>query len=101
MEMMYRRFQALVGWLFIIIGLVVLPMPIPLGAIMIVVGIALVAPTSPGMRNVLRRVRRRFPSFDRQLERWLPKFPKFIQDLIISTRPGDEEEPNGSHSSRD
>lgn len=83
----YRHVQAIIGWLFIGVGLIVLPLPIPLGAIMIVVGIAMVAPHSPVMRRILTRIRRRFPGFDRQLERWYERFPAFVQRLIDQTRP--------------
>ncbi|MGF1455297.1 MAG: PGPGW domain-containing protein [Alphaproteobacteria bacterium] len=87
MATLYRRFQAVFGWALIAVGLVVLPLPIPLGAIMIVIGIAMVAPTSPGVRDVLRKVRTRFPSFDRTLEGWRPHLPNLIRTLIEDTRP--------------
>ncbi len=87
MASLYRRFQAVFGWAMIGVGLVVLPLPIPLGAIMIVVGIALVAPTSPATRDSLRNVRRRFHGFDRTLERWRPYMPPLIRQLIEDTRP--------------
>ncbi len=87
LAMIYRRLRVVVGWLLIILGIPIVPLPIPFGAIMVVVGIALVAPSSPAMRAILRRVRKRFPSFNDQLKRWRNKFPAFIRDLIDQTCP--------------
>ncbi len=87
MASLYRRFQAIFGWMLIAVGLVVLPLPIPLGAIMIVIGIAMVSPSSPMMRDVLRNVRVRFPSFSATLDGWAPRMPALIRILIEDTRP--------------
>ena len=90
--MLFLYIQAVIGWILILVGLVVWPLPIPFGLLMIVIGIALVVPTSPGMRRLLRYLRRRYPAFDRQLERLKPHLPKFIQTMIERTRPRDPDD---------
>lgn len=92
-SMLMRHFSAAAGWVLIAVGLLVFPLPIPFGAIMIVVGIALVAPTSPFMQRLLKRVRSRFPAFSRRLDTMRDRMPKFVRELIDLTRPDEDNKP--------
>ncbi len=89
-QMVFLYVQAVIGWLFILVGLVLWPLPLPFGLIMLIIGIALVVPTSPGMRRLLRGLRKRYPVLDRQLERMRPHLPKFMRTMIERTRPRDQ-----------
>ncbi|MGD2132346.1 MAG: hypothetical protein PVI23_06095 [Maricaulaceae bacterium] len=55
------RLYMLAGGIFILVGLVVLPLPIPLGLPMIVVGAAILINTSTTAKKIFVRMGRRYP----------------------------------------
>jgi hypothetical protein len=72
---MIKLFSVVIGVILVLVGFVVFPMPIPLGAIMIVVGLLLLVSASdtvarwvrmfrqhnPGANNVIQAVEDRLP----------------------------------------
>ncbi len=77
----------LVGGTFIAAGMVLLPLPIPLGALFLLTGVALVTPYNPATQTAVRRLRTRFPRFDNALKRWRDGSPGFIRNAIDKTAP--------------
>lgn len=71
----------------IIVGLVVFPMPIPLGALMIVVGIVLLLSASVTAVNVVRRFRRRHPKADRVMREAEDRLPKSWKRILKRSDP--------------
>lgn len=60
----------------LLVGAITLPMPIPLGIPLLAIGIALMILISKTVRNWMRNIRIRYPSFDEKLrtaENYLPR----------------------------
>ncbi len=77
----------LVGGTLIIAGLIILPLPIPLGLVMLVVGLALLAPYIPAMQRLIRKMRHKWPNLDQSLRQYRHHFPTIIKKTIDRTHP--------------
>lgn len=75
------------GAVLILVGLVVLPLPLPFGLIMITIGLALLAPYVPAFQRLVRAMRRKWPNLDRSLLRYKKRFPPIIRKTIDKTHP--------------
>lgn len=84
---MLPLFHQVLGTVLILVGLVVLPLPIPLGLIMITVGFALLAPYVPFFQRVVEKMRRKWPNIDATLLKYRDKMPPIIQRTIDKTHP--------------
>lgn len=73
---MRRLVLFVIAILCVLVGLITLPTPIPLGAILLAIGFSLLVLTSVTVRNMLRRLRQRFPELDgsiRAVDGYLPR----------------------------
>ncbi len=77
----------LTGSTLVLAGLVVLPLPIPLGLIMLTVGLALLAPYVPAVQRFVKHLRTRSPGLDRSMRRHRHRFPLVIRRTIDKTHP--------------
>lgn len=77
----------ILGSTLVVTGLVVLPLPIPLGLIMLVLGFALLAPYIPLVQKLVRFMRRKWPKVDAILMRYRHRFPPVIKKTIDKTNP--------------
>lgn len=77
----------LFGSLLVLFGIVVLPMPIPLGLIMIALGLAMLAPYFKPIQNLVRHLRRKSPLVDRNMVKFRHKCPRVIRMTIDRTNP--------------
>ncbi|GGC95244.1 PGPGW domain-containing protein [Aquisalinus flavus] len=84
---MLAIFHQVLGGILFLAGLVVLPLPIPFGLIMIVIGLALLAPYIIPVQNVIRTLRRKNASINEKLIRWRSNMPPVIQKTIDKTHP--------------
>lgn len=84
---MLAIFHQVLGGILFLAGLVVLPLPIPFGLIMIVIGLALLAPYIIPVQNVIRTLRRKNASINDKLIRWRNNLPPVIQKTIDKTHP--------------
>jgi len=73
--------------MLVVVGLIVLPLPIPFGLIMLTVGFALLAPYIPAVQKLIRHMRHKWPNFDETLRRYHPHFPPVIKKTIDKTHP--------------
>lgn len=90
---MARLLRLGIAWPLLIVGLIVLPMPIPLGVPFIAIALALLVHDSVTVQTWLRRGRQRFPGLDARLRaalaiRWLPAIARRMVDLT-DPRPRD------------
>lgn len=76
------------GVILVLVGLVVLPIPIPLGLLMITVGLALLAPYMPMIQRILTGVRAKWPKIDASLLKHRDRLPMIIRRTIDETDPG-------------
>lgn len=77
----------LVGSVFVITGAILTPTPIPIGLILLTIGLALLAPYMPPVQRLVRAIRRKWPSIDRSLRRNRDRFPPIIRATIDKTCP--------------
>ncbi|WOI52846.1 PGPGW domain-containing protein [Parvularcula sp. LCG005] len=75
------------GSLLVVSGLVMFPLPIPVGLIMIAFGLAMLAPYFPPVQAFVRFLRRKFPAFDRAMVRFKHRCPRVVQTTIEKTCP--------------
>ena len=87
----HRKFKAairiLIGSFFIITGVIITPMPIPLGLLMIAFGIILFAYDNNRVIRHIRIIRRRFPGFSSKLEKLEQKNIWLVSDVLKQTNP--------------
>ncbi|WP_425409701.1 PGPGW domain-containing protein [Hyphococcus sp.] len=75
------------GTTLVLAGLIVLPLPIPLGLIMLTIGFALLAPYIPAVQRLIRYMREKWPNLDSSLRRYRDRFPPVIKQTIDKTHP--------------
>lgn len=77
------------GSTLVVTGLIVLPLPLPFGLIMLVIGFALLAPYIPLVQRLVRLMRRKWPKIDAMLLRYRHRFPPVIKRTIDKTHPAE------------
>lgn len=85
--MMLPILHQIIGSTLVVTGLIVLPLPIPFGLIMLVIGFALLAPYIPAVQKLIRYMRRTWPKVDAILLRYRHRFPPVIKKTIDKTHP--------------
>ncbi|MEO1136729.1 MAG: PGPGW domain-containing protein [Pseudomonadota bacterium] len=75
------------GSILVVAGLILLPLPIPFGLILLTIGFALLAPYIPAVQRLIRLMRGKWPSLDRNLRRYRDRFPPVIKKTIDKTHP--------------
>lgn len=92
-----RRAASLsVGWILIGVGLVLWPLPIPLGLPLVILGLAVLLPQSHWLQTLIRRWRGRHPEFDRRLHAASHRLPGFVRRAIRTTEPPDPRLPQAA-----
>lgn len=88
------RIKALQRWIYVpagvvlfTAGLIVFPLPIPLGLIMMIMGLFLMA-YNPLVLKFLRRMRARFPGVSKKLREVTPHLPGFLARFLKRTESG-------------
>ena len=77
----------LAGSVMLLFGVVMLPLPIPFGAISIILGLAFLAPYFAPVRAVIRTARHRAPALDAALVRHAHRCPPVVRKTIAVTQP--------------
>lgn len=77
----------LTGGILVLFGLVLFPMPIPVGLVMIAFGLLLLAPYFGPVQNLVRSLRRRSDLVDRNLRKIKERCPPVIKAAIEKTAP--------------
>ena len=67
---MRRTLTLLTGWLLLIGGVVLFPLPVPLGAPMLVAGFLVLARQSKTARRLIGRLRQRYPETSQWVRNW-------------------------------
>lgn len=75
------------GWILLVLGLIVTPLPIPVGLIMTLLGLALLVGESPLIRRLICRFRARNPRFCDRLKAIKRRSPGLVRRLIELTDP--------------
>ena len=55
------KLRCLPGWPLVVAGVIITPLPIPVGLLLLGLGVSILMPCSPSMRLLVKRLRRRYP----------------------------------------
>ncbi|MEE2690822.1 MAG: PGPGW domain-containing protein [Pseudomonadota bacterium] len=75
------------GAVLVIAGAILTPTPIPIGLVLLTIGLALLAPYMPPVQRLVRAIRRKWPNVDASLRRHRDRMPPVIQMTIDRTSP--------------
>ena len=78
--------QAL-GSVLVVVGAILAPTPIPIGLILLTIGLALLTPYMPPVQTLVRAIRRKWPHVDISLRRHRHRMPPVIRQAIDKTHP--------------
>jgi hypothetical protein len=79
-----------IGWALVVIGVVLLPAPIPvplIGVMPLLIGLAILTTHSKSMRRRLQYARHRFDWISRVFDRLAHRVPMMVKSMIHRTRP--------------
>lgn len=82
-----RIFLVFLGWALLLIGLPLLPTPIPVGAVMIAAGLALLITNSRMVRHWLKNQRAKNRALDSHIRKAEAKSPAAIRRTLEKTAP--------------
>lgn len=82
-----KPFFVFIGSILVIVGLVTLPLPIPIGALFLIVGLLILLSSSYTAVLLLRRIREDYPKLDKWLEHIEEKSPDFVQKVLRRSDP--------------
>ncbi|ASP40302.1 hypothetical protein CHH28_17175 [Bacterioplanes sanyensis] len=85
--MIRRSAKLTLGTLLLILGVILTPMPIPLGIVFILVGLSLLVSVLPALKHQLINMRRRYPRWSAQLQHSRRYLPHFARRLLDDTDP--------------
>lgn len=85
--MMKRSVHLLGGFFLVICGIIITPLPIPIGLILILLGLSLLVPALPVLKRWLTLFRSRFPKASDKLRRIRHRLPLFARSLVDHTEP--------------
>ncbi|MDA8234697.1 MAG: tellurium resistance protein TerC [Clostridia bacterium] len=72
----------ILGWLFILLGILGLFLPFLQGILFILIGLYLLSHQSPWAKNLLRKIRSRFPKLAKTLDQAKAKNRKFMEQFF-------------------
>lgn len=75
------------GWVLVAAGLVIMPTPVPIGLVLFVAGLTLLARESETARKGIRWVRRRLPVLSNAMNKAAPRLPSGLRTFIETTDP--------------
>ncbi|MBE1300221.1 MAG: hypothetical protein GJ680_09980 [Alteromonadaceae bacterium] len=69
----------------IFIGLILFPLPVPVGIFFIIGGVALLISVNPKAQKIVRSLRKRHPWINELLHKATLKSPAFLRKILIKT----------------
>lgn len=60
----------IIGWFFIVLGLLGLVLPVLQGILFLLIGLMILSKTSPWAHNLFIKIEARYPKVSRQLNKW-------------------------------
>ncbi|HEC01842.1 MAG TPA: hypothetical protein ENI91_09125 [Sphingomonadales bacterium] len=87
MKRFKRPIKLATGWLFVLIGLITAPLPLPLGQLLALVGLSLLVSESYMICMFTRKLRRKYALLNKLMDRIKPFVPGFLKSTIEDTDP--------------
>lgn len=75
------------GWTLLVLGILFVPTPLPIGLLLMLMGLALLAHSSRNIRVLLYSLRMRWPWFNDKLYVSEERLPAIFSKLLQETRP--------------
>lgn len=75
------------GWVLAAAGLAIMPTPVPIGLVMFIAGLMLLARESETARRGIRWARRRLPVLSNAMNKAAPRLPAGLRVFVESTDP--------------
>lgn len=75
------------GWALIVVGTLTMPTPLPLGALLILAGLCILARESRGLRGTIRHARGRFPRVSLHAHGLRHRLPVVLRRVVETTDP--------------
>lgn len=88
-----RLAKLILGWAFIVLGVLGLVLPVLQGVLFIAIGLAILAQEQPWAHRLMTRLRHRFPHMAEVFDRSRHKAEGWIHRLIHRRRPPQRIEP--------
>jgi hypothetical protein len=85
-----KTFWLAIGWALVVVGIVLLPAPIPvplIGIMPLLTGLAILTTHSKSMRRRLQYIRHKFDWLSRLFDRFAHRVPLMVKSMIHRTRP--------------
>ena len=89
-DVVQKTFWLALGWVLVVIGVVLLPAPVPvplIGVMPILVGLAILTTHSKPVRRRLQYARHKFDWLSRTFERFAHRAPQMVKHMIRRTNP--------------
>lgn len=86
-KILKRPLKLVFGWVMLIGGVIIAPLPLPIGQFIALVGLSLLVSESHWVKTKMQKLRRKLPIVGRQLVRMHPYLPKFLKKVIDDTDP--------------
>ncbi|MBW8191573.1 hypothetical protein K0504_11040 [Neiella marina] len=84
---MKRIVLSVTGSVLFVVGIILIPMPLPIGAIIAIAGLALLIHSNEFVRQTIRNWRQRYPDINEKVRRATVALPKPLQRVIRRTKP--------------
>lgn len=75
-----------IAYIIIVIGLILFPMPIPVGIFFIIGGVAMLVSVNPAAQMQIARLRQKYPKVDEVMHKATKKSPRFLRHILHKTR---------------
>ena len=82
-----RLLRLAAGWALVVAGAVTTPTPVPLGALMVLAGLCLIARDSRRLRAAIRHLRGRFPALSARAHGLRHRLPFLLRRVVETTDP--------------
>lgn len=90
-DMRMKVWRLVLGWLLLIGGILVVPLPLPIGLLMFLGGLSILVVESKAVRHFVRYLRRKNRWLDKRLSQFTDKAPESLQAVLRQTDPELEE----------
>lgn len=80
---LWHLVRVILGWGAVVVGILTFILPIPIGLILMAVGVVTLLPVSPRVQRGMIWVRRRWPHLFVKLKRLRPILPESLQKFIF------------------
>lgn len=80
-----RAFKVAVGLLLVVAGLLSVPTPLPIGFVLTLIGLAILAAETPLIGKLTRRTRSKVPMLDRSMTASKDHLPKGVKRFVEET----------------